>query len=107
MILSSLPLFSAELPNKPMLKIFDTAHKMAPQDNILLSPYSIAQCFGMVRLGAGSKTAKELNDILGINESVFKELNAADKSLKESKKAKFSSCNTIVFKDKFILQKKS
>lgn len=104
-IMSVLPLFAAEIPDGPMLKIVDTAHKMAPQDNILLSPYSIQQCFGMVRLGAGKRTAEEIDDILGINEALLKKLKAADKSLKESKKAKFSSCNTIVFNRKFVLQK--
>ena len=71
-IMSVLPLFAAEIPDGPMLKIVDTAHKMAPQDNILLSPYSIQQCFGMVRLGAGKRTAEEIDDILGINEALLK-----------------------------------
>ena len=105
-IMSTLPLFSAELPDKPMFKILDTAHKMALNDNILLSPYSIQQCFGMVRLGAGRKSAEEIDKILGINEALFEELKAADKSLKESQNAKFSSCNSIVFNNKLALQKK-
>ena len=60
-LLGCLQLF-AQIPEKQMLKVFDAACKMTPQENVLLSPWGIQQCFGMVSCGAGMKTGKVFSD---------------------------------------------
>lgn len=96
---------AAQVPEKPLLKIFDKAHKLSAQENVLLSPYSIQQCFGMVACGAGERSGMELRRILGLDELAAKELQLAGKSLKKCQNAQFNSCNTVLFNNKLALQR--
>lgn len=95
---------AAQVPDKPMFKILDKAHEISPQENVLLSPYSLLQCFGMVACGAGDKSGMELRRVLGLDELTAKELQLADESLKKSKNAEFVSCNSIIFKKDLVFQ---
>lgn len=94
-LLGCLQLF-AQIPEKQMLKVFDAACKMTPQENVLLSPWGIQQCFGMVSCGAGMKTGKELRDVLGLDQNAAGKLKQAGESLKNSK-ADFNSFNAVLF----------
>ena len=49
---------SAQIPDKPLLKVFDAAYRQDPGSNVLLSPWGIQECFGMVYGGAGKISGK-------------------------------------------------
>ena len=54
----------AEVPDKPLLKIFDAAYRSAPSSNLLISPWGIQECYGMVSAGAGKVSSAELDKLL-------------------------------------------
>ena len=40
--------WTEQVPAKPLLKVFDVAYRSNPRQNIMLSPWGIQQCFGML-----------------------------------------------------------
>ncbi len=97
-------ILSAEVPDKPLLKFFDTAYRGEPSANLLLSPWGIQECYRMIAGGAGSMSSAELNQILGLNRKTMLDLQKARESLQKSK-ADFNSFNTILLDRKYTLQK--
>jgi serpin B len=85
-----------EVPQKPVFKLLDMAHKKAPGENVLLSPFSMQECFGMVSCGAGKASAAELSSVLGLDDAGSLALREARKSIAASENAGFTSCNTLI-----------
>jgi hypothetical protein len=56
-----------QVPDKPLLKVFDAAHRSNPRQNIMLSPWGIQQCFGMLTGWAPKLHSAQLNAVLGLN----------------------------------------
>lgn len=55
--------------------------KAQPNQNIMISPYSLQECFGMLRLGASGKSAEQINTFLG-NPGTPKEVGTFSQLLK-------------------------
>ena len=104
LLLLCVGLLPAQVSNNALLKVFDAAFRQTPNKNLLLSPWGIQQCFGMVYGGAGQVSAAELERVLGINAQAVRELQSAAQSLKNTA-AKFNSFNAILFSSKYVLQK--
>lgn len=85
-----------EVPQEPVFKVLDIAHKKAPGENVLLSPLSMMECFGMVSCGAGELSSAELSKVLGLDSDGCKALREARKSIAASENAGFTSCNTLL-----------
>ena len=95
---------AARMADKPLLKVFDAAYRQEPYKNVLLSPWGIQECFGMIYGGAGKVSAAELTRTLGIDAALGSELRQARELLKQSF-PKFNSFNAILFDRKYTLQK--
>ena len=93
----------AQVPESAMLKVFAAAHRCKPKENVLISPWGIQQCFGMLALSRGGKSSAELDKILNLNDQTAIELQKARVSLQASKK--FNSFNGIFFNKKYTLEK--
>ena len=93
----------AQVPESAMLKVFAAAHRSKPNENVLISPWGIQQCFGMLALSRGGKSSAELDKILNLNDQTAIELQKARVSLQASKK--FNSFNGIFFNKKYTLEK--
>ena len=96
---------TAQVPDLPLLKIFHFAGSRRPAENVLLSPWGIQECFGMVSGGAGKQSAGELSKILGLNKAVSGDISQARKSLQQSSK-NFKSYN-VIFLERQLKAKKS
>jgi serpin B len=57
--------------------------KAQPNQNIMISPYSLQECFGMLRLGTSGKSAEQINTFLG-NPGSPKEVGSFSKVLEET-----------------------
>ena len=87
---------TAQVPDIPLLKVFHSASTRNPAENVLLSPWGIQECFGMVSGGAGKNSAEELSKILGLDKNVSEKICRARKSLTQSK-TDFKSYNAVFF----------
>ena len=58
---------AAQVPDKPLLKVFDAAYRSNPRQNIMLSPWGIQQCFGMLTGWAPKLHSAQLNNVLALN----------------------------------------
>ena len=58
---------AAQVPDKPLLKVFDAAYCSNPRQNIMLSPWGIQQCFGMLTGWAPKLHSAQLNNVLALN----------------------------------------
>ena len=58
---------TAQVPDKPLLKVFDAAYRSNPRQNIMLSPWGIQQCFGMLTGWAPKLHSDQLNNVLALN----------------------------------------
>ena len=58
---------AAQVPDKPLLKVFDAAHRSNPRQNIMLSPWGIQQCFGMLVGWTPILASAQLDAVLGLN----------------------------------------
>ena len=92
LILAASLILSAGIPEIPLLKIFHKASSSDPTRNILLSPWGIQECFGMISCGSGEESTAELSHYLGLTPETALEIYNARKSLQKSK-AVFNSCN--------------
>jgi len=59
--------FAVDIPEIPGFRLLDAAHKNNLTGNVLLSPLSMQQCFGMLVGGAGEVTGGELQEYLGLS----------------------------------------
>ena len=103
LILFAAAVLSAQVPDRALLKVFDAASRQTPTENVLLSPWGIQQCFGMVCGGAGPESSAELDRVLELDCKTVKELQSAAGSLKNSK-ANFNSFNAVLFDGKYQLR---
>ena len=94
---------TAQVPETAMLKVFAAAHRSKPSENVLISPWGIQQCFGMLALSRGGKSSAELDKILNLNDQTAIELQKARVSLQASKK--FNSFNGIFLNKKYTMEK--
>ena len=88
------PLPINQISSKSVFAVLDMAHQKTPTENILLSPFSLQECFGMISCGAGKQSSAELKSVLGLD-SPYASYKTR-KSLAESKNASFSSSNTLL-----------
>lgn len=95
---------AAALPDKPFFRLLDAASKASPAENVLLSPFGLQQCYGMMAAGAGERTAAELRDVLALDASGIREIGAARASISGSGD-KFKSFNIIAVDRKYRLRK--
>ena len=96
---------TARVPDLPLLKIFHFASSRRPAENVLLSPWGVQECFGMVSGGAGKQSAAELSQILGLDKAVSGDISQARKSLRQGN-ANFKSYN-VIFLERQLKAKKS
>ena len=92
-----------QVPDLPLLKVFDKAYRIAPQQNFLLSPWGIQQCFGMIAGGAGQISAEELSQTLGLDQHNMMELQQAHQSLSNCSK-ELNNFNAVFFDQQYTLQ---
>ena len=100
LILGTTLILSAGVPGIPLLKIFHKASSNDPTRNILLSPWGIQECFGMISCGADRESAAELSLYLGLTPETSLEICNARKSLQKSKSV-FSSYNAGFLNSKY------
>lgn len=94
---------TAQVPDKLLLKIFDAAYRSNPQQNIMLSPWGIQECYGMVAAGAGKVSGQELVNVLGLDPQTALETAKARTSLQKSQ-VQFNSFNAVLFDRKYTLK---
>ena len=95
---------TAQVPDKPLLKVFDKAHNQQPEKNLLLSPWGIQQCYNMLSIGTGPISSREFADILGLEQEDCKVYTKAIASL-DSNKRVFNSFNAVFYNYRYTLQK--
>lgn len=59
--------WTEQVPDKPLLKVFDAAYCSNPRQNIMLSPWGIQQCFGMLVGWTPNLASSQLDAVLGLN----------------------------------------
>ena len=95
---------TAQAADDPLLKVFDVACRSNPRNNIMLSPWGIQQCLGMLVGGAEKSAITQFETVLGLNMQNRKELREARLSL-EKVKAGYNSFNAVLSDRKHILKK--
>ena len=85
---------AAQVPDLPLLKIFHLAGRQKPAENLLLSPWGIQECFGIISGGADRECAAELSKFLGLNKDSSEKICQARTSLQQSK-TDFKSYNAV------------
>ena len=95
---------AAQTPEYPLLKLLHKAAENNPDTNTILSPWGLQQCYGMVYAGAGQKSQKELEKLLGINASSAEKFHQDAQSLKKTTASLNSFC-AIAVEKQYELQK--
>ena len=94
---------AAQVPDKPLLKVFDAAHRSNPRQNIMLSPWGIQQCFGMLTGWAPKLHSAQLNVVLGLYSQDRHDLRNARLALQKTQ-AEFNSFNAVLFDRQYTLK---
>ena len=89
--------FAVDIPEIPGFRLLDAAHKNNLTGNVLLSPLSMQQCFGMLVGGAGEVTGCELQEYLGLSNASVQTIQQVVNELKSSEHIQFDSCNSVIF----------
>ena len=92
-----------QVPDKPLLKVFDAAHRSNPRQNIMLSPWGIQQCFGMLVGWTPKLASAQLDAVLGLNIHSRDELRNTRLALQKTR-AEFNSFNAVFFDRQYILK---
>ena len=95
--------WTEQVPDKPLLKVFDAAHRSNPRQNIMLSPWGIQQCFGMLTGWAPKLHSSQLDAVLGLNIHSRNELRNARLALQKTQ-AEFNSFNAVLFDRQYTLK---
>ncbi len=116
LIILAVPIISLNASNAPsanaekavyasgkIFSLLETAFQINPQKNVLLSPLSLQQCFGMISCGASPAAAAELQDTLGISPAEAEKVQNFLQNTDDSS-VKFNSYNTLLFNHKLTLQ---
>ena len=97
-------LAGAESSEALLFKLLETSGGMGP-GNVLLAPFGIRQCYGMVSLGAGSVTGAELRNVLGLEPAGIPGMMEKVRSLRRTAAGtRFSSFNTVVVDKRYALK---
>lgn len=83
------------------VKLFTEIAKSNPQKNIVFSPFSIQTCMAMARMGAGGKTASEMDQSMGLTAVSEEEL--ADKYF--SILSQYENSNLLKIANKIYIKK--
>ena len=94
---------AAQVPDKPLLKFFDAAYRSNPRQNIMLSPWGIQQCFGMLTGWAPKLHSSQLNAVLGLYSQDRHDLRNARLALQKTQ-AEFNSFNAVLFDRQYTLK---
>ena len=94
---------AAQVPDKPLLKVFDAAYRSNPRQNIMLSPWGIQQCFGMLTGWAHKLHSSQLNAVLGLYSQDRYDLRNARLALQKTQ-AEFNSFNAVLFDRQYTLK---
>ena len=94
---------AAQVPDKPLLKVFDAAYRSNPRQNIMLSPWGIQQCFGMLTGWAPKLHSSQLNAVLGLYYQDRHDLRNARLALQKTQ-AEFNSFNAVLFDRQYTLK---
>ena len=94
---------AAQVPDKPLLKVFDAAYRSNPRQNIMLSPWGIQQCFGMLTGWAPKLHSSQLNAVLGLYSQDRHDLRNARLALQKTQ-AEFNSFNAVLFDRQYTLK---
>ena len=94
---------AAQVPDKPLLKVFDAACRSNPRQNIMLSPWGIQQCFGMLTGWAPKLHSAQLNAVLGLYSQDRHDLRNARLALQKTQ-AEFNSFNAVLFDRQYTLK---
>ena len=94
---------TAQVPDKPLLKVFDAAYRSNPRQNIMLSPWGIQQCFGMLTGWAPKLHSAQLNNVLALNIQDRHDLRNARLALQKTQ-AEFNSFNAVLFDRQYTLK---
>ena len=94
---------AAQVPDKPLLKVFDAAYRSNPRQNIMLSPWGIQQCFGMLTGWAPKLHSAQLNNVLALNSQDRHDLRNARLALQKTQ-AEFNSFNAVLFDRQYTLK---
>ena len=94
---------AAQVPDKPLLKVFDAAYCSKPRQNIMLSPWGIQQCFGMLTGWAPKLHSDQLNNVLALNIQDRHDLRNARLALQKTQ-AEFNSFNAVLFDRQYTLK---
>jgi len=95
--------WTEQVPDKPLLKVFDAAHRSNPRQNIMLSPWGIQQCFGMLTGWAPKLHSSQLNAVLGLYYQDRHDLRNARLALQKTQ-AEFNSFNAVLFDRQYTLK---
>ena len=95
--------WTEQVPDKPLLKVFDAAHRSNPRQNIMLSPWGIQQCFGMLTGWAPKLHSDQLNNVLALNSQDRHDLRNARLALQKTQ-AEFNSFNAVLFDRQYTLK---
>lgn len=98
-------ILSAQASDKAVLRLFDAAYRADKGKNLMLSPWGIQQCYGMVRGGAAGKSLSELESVLGLNQQALDAQRTARLSMQKANSV-FNSFNAVLFDRKYQLQAK-
>ena len=94
---------AAQVPDKPLLMVFDAAYRSNPRQNIMISPWGIQQCFGMLTGWAPKLHSAQLNAVLGLNMQDRHGLRNARLALQKTQ-AEFNSFNAVLFDRQYTLK---
>ena len=87
-----------------LFKVLETARRNGP-GNVLISPFGIRQCYGMISPGAGPVTGADLKKVLGLEPAGLPDMLKKVRSLRQAKaETKFSSFNTVVVDKRYTLK---
>ena len=97
-------LVGGETSEQLLFKVLETARRGKPE-NVLISPFGIRQCYGMISPGAGSVTGGELKKVLGLEPAGLPAMLKTVQSLRQAKaETTFSSFNTVVVDKRYKLK---
>ena len=95
--------WTEQVPDKPLLKVFDAAHRSNPRQNIMLSPWGIQQCFGILVGWTPKLASAQLDAVFGLNIHSRNELRNMRLALQKTQ-AEFNSFNAVLFDRQYTLK---
>ena len=82
--------------NSKFFSLLKLANEAAPNENVILSPYSMQQAVGMLSVGAKGKTAEQINQTLGFPENAEEWFAKNQKELAPENQSVFTNYNAVV-----------